>query len=63
MKCFEELSLEIVKNRRLGDIDPDKKMLEMLSKLCVNSLYFATLLNTGCFTIIETKRLGTNSGF
>ena len=39
MKCFDELSQEIVQNRRLGDIDPDKKVLAMTSKLCVNSLY------------------------
>ena len=45
MKCFDELSQEIVQNRRLGDIDPDKKVLAMTSKLCGNSLYSATLLN------------------
>ena len=44
-KCFDELSQEIVRNRRLGDIDPDKKVLAVTSKLCGNSLYSATLLN------------------
>ena len=34
-----------MQNRRLGDIDPDKKVLAMTSKLCGNSLYSATLLN------------------
>ena len=45
MKCLGELSQEIVQNRRLGDIDLDKKVLAMTSKLCGNSLYSATLLN------------------
>ena len=45
MKCFDELSQEIVQNCHLGSIDPDKKVLAMMSKLCGNSLYSATLLN------------------
>ena len=45
MKCFDELSHEIVQNRRLGDIDLDKKVLAMTSKLCGNSLCSATPLN------------------
>ena len=45
MKCFDELSKKIVQNRRLGDIDLNKKVLAMTSKLCGNSLYSATLLN------------------
>ena len=45
MKCFVELSQEMVQNRRLGDIDLDKKVLAMTSKLCGNSLYSASLLN------------------
>ena len=45
MKCFDELFQEIVQNRRLGDIDPDKQVLAMTSKLCGNSLYSVTLLN------------------
>ena len=45
MKYFDGLFQEILQNRCLGDIDPDKTVLAMTSKLCDNSLYFATFLN------------------
>ena len=44
-KCFESLALQIAKDRRAGDRDPDQQILAMTSKLTGNSLYNASLLN------------------
>ena len=48
--CFKNLTEFITKTRRMGDSDPNKKVISDTAKLIGNSLYGGTMLNKEKFT-------------
>ncbi len=52
-KCFEWFQDEVIRDRRLGDIDPNHKVIAETSKTRGNSFYGTTLLNKSRHTSLK----------